>query len=248
MSRRAIHVCFYSKKCPHSKAFLEELARTPYTSEFQFICVDPAPNRPKLPSWLKAVPTLVIDGEVDPLTDEKVFNWLSLRRIQGGGSGSGTPASRGGGDLPKPEISTRAPVQNSLPVYDPTVPQSTRMPEPMQTRPTPTQQSNQVVPPPATGDPDSYSLELSGSGKWSDAYSYIDDQFSIEKGVGTSRIERNFASLDGGPLPGGGGGSTRHQQQAIPEPQSEKAKALNSAYDNYMKQRNNDVPSAPARR
>jgi hypothetical protein len=243
MSRRAIHVCFYSKKCPHSKAFLEELARTPYTSEFQYICVDPSPSRPKLPGWLKAVPTLVIDGEADPLTDEKVFNWLSLRRIQG----NGAPASRSGGgsaDLLKSQVSSR---QETVvpPAYDPSPPQSTRMPEPIQTRPTATQQSNQVVPPPATGDPDSYSLELSGSGRWSDAYSYIDDQFSIEKGVGTSRIERNFASLDGGPTGAGGG---RHQQQAIPEPQSEKAKALNSAYDNYMKQRNSEVPSAPARR
>ena len=243
MSRRAIHVCFYSKKCPHSKAFLEELASTPYTTEFQYICVDPSPNRPKLPSWLKAVPTLVIDGEADPLTDEKVFNWLSLRRIQG----PGAPASRDRvSDLPKPQLSSRQ--DNSYtapPAYDPAPPQSGRMPEPIQTRPTPTQQSNQITPPPATSDPDSYSLELSGAGKWSDSYSYIEDQFSIEKGTGTSRIERNFASLDGGPL---GGNASRHQQQAIPEPQSEKARALNSAYDNYMKQRNADLPSVPARR
>jgi len=203
---------------------------------------------------LKAVPTLVIDGEADPLTDEKVFNWLSLRRIQGTGapasrsSGGGGGGSGGSVDLPKAQITSRQDGGYAAPpAYDPAPPQSTRMPEPIQTRPTATQQSNQVVPPPATGDPDSYSLELSGSGKWSDAYSYIDDQFSIEKGVGSSRIERNFASLDGGPL-GGAGGGGRHQQQAIPEPQSEKAKALNSAYDNYMKQRNSEVPSAPARR
>jgi len=191
------------------------------------------------------VPTLVIDGEVDPLTDEKVFNWLSLRRIQG----NGTPAPQRGNDLPKAEVSTRQ--SNGFvapPTYDPSPPQSTRMPEPINTRPTPTQQSNQVSPPPSTGDPDSYSLELSGAGKWSDAYSYIEDQFSIEKGIGGSRIERNFASLDGGPLGGSAGSGGRHQQQAIPEPQSEKAKALNSAYDNYMKQRNAEVPSAPARR
>jgi hypothetical protein len=249
MSRRAKHVCFYSKKCPHSKAFLEELARTPYTAEFQFICVDPSPTRAKLPSWLKSVPTLVIDGEADPVTDEKVFNWLSLRRIQG----PGAPASRAPderfNDLPKPQVSNRNEIEQSRynpPSYDPTPPPqaSSRMPEPINTRPTPNQQANQVAPPAATGEPDSYSLELSGSGRWSDAYSYIDDQFSIEKGIGGSRIERNFASLEGGPVAGGG----RNQQQPIPEPQSEKARALNSAYDNYMKERNADIPSAPTRR
>lgn len=75
------NICFYSNKCAWSKAFLTELANTPFKSEFSFICVDPAPNRPQLPSWLKKVPTLVIRGESEPRTDAEVMNWLSMKRM-----------------------------------------------------------------------------------------------------------------------------------------------------------------------
>lgn len=82
-SPQAKHVCFFSKKCDWSLAFLRELDRTPYKSEFAFVCVDPAPDRPKLPGWLKKVPTLVIQGEPEPRTDAEVMNWLSQRRLGG---------------------------------------------------------------------------------------------------------------------------------------------------------------------
>lgn len=73
-----------------SKAFLEEIARTPYTSLFRFICVDPSPNRPPLPDWLKQTPTLVIQGEPEPLIDNEVMNWLSLKkRMDEGKQGNG---------------------------------------------------------------------------------------------------------------------------------------------------------------
>jgi hypothetical protein len=64
--------------------FLEELARTPYGKEFRFICVDPTPGkgRPALPSYVKAVPTLMIKGEDSPRTDTQVMNWLSERRLR----------------------------------------------------------------------------------------------------------------------------------------------------------------------
>ena len=75
------HVCFYSNRCDWSKAFIRELQATPYTNEFKFICVDPSPNRPKMPSYLKKVPTLVIAGESEPRTDAEVMNWLSQRRM-----------------------------------------------------------------------------------------------------------------------------------------------------------------------
>ena len=77
------HLCFYSNKDKWSKAFLEELAKTTWTPEFQFICVDPDPNRPSLPKWLKQVPTLVIDGEQEPIkTDTEVMNWLYERKMK----------------------------------------------------------------------------------------------------------------------------------------------------------------------
>lgn len=81
MSKR--NLCFYSNKDKWSKAFLEELAKTNWAPEFQFICVDPSPNRPSLPKWLKQVPTLVIEGDQEPIkTDTEVMNWLYERKMK----------------------------------------------------------------------------------------------------------------------------------------------------------------------
>ena len=86
------HICFYSNKCNWSKAFLTELATTPWKQSFRFICVDPSPNRPPLPSWLQKVPTLVIKGEQQPRTDGEVMNWLSEMKLRVGGN-TGAPAN-----------------------------------------------------------------------------------------------------------------------------------------------------------
>ena len=97
MSKPApIHICFYSNRCDWSKAFITELSQTPYTKEFRFICVDPSPNRPQLPSWLKQIPTLVISGEPEPRTNSEVMNWLYERKMIDGGaksSATGQPIS-----------------------------------------------------------------------------------------------------------------------------------------------------------
>ena len=74
------NLLFFSTKCRYCQSFLEELARTPYTKEFRFICVDP-PRREALPGYVKAVPTLMIAGESEPRTDGAVMNWLSERRL-----------------------------------------------------------------------------------------------------------------------------------------------------------------------
>jgi len=79
------NLCFFSARCRYSQNFLEELAKTPYAKEFRFISVDPqVPNgpRPQLPAYVKAVPTLMIDGEKDTRTDAQVLNWLSERRLR----------------------------------------------------------------------------------------------------------------------------------------------------------------------
>lgn len=84
-----IHICFYSNRCEWSKAFVTEIAQLPYHKEFRFICVDPSPNRPQLPSWLKSVPTLVISGEPEPRTNSEVMNWLYERKMKDGGGKQG---------------------------------------------------------------------------------------------------------------------------------------------------------------
>ena len=94
------NLCFFSARCRHSQNFLEALKETPFAKEFRFISVDPQPNgqRPQLPSYVKAVPTLMIDGEDKPRTDAQVMNWLSERRLRAGGSlGSGSSGSSSGG-------------------------------------------------------------------------------------------------------------------------------------------------------
>lgn len=84
MNRAPENICFYSNKCEWSKAFINELSKTPYKNEFQFICVDPSPTRPSLPSWLKKVPTLVVKGNSTPLTDNQVQNWMFERKVKDG--------------------------------------------------------------------------------------------------------------------------------------------------------------------
>jgi hypothetical protein len=101
MSRPApVHICFYSNRCDWSKVFVEEISKTNYAAEFRFICVDPGPNRPALPSWLKQTPTLVISGEPEPRTNSEVMNWLYERKMKegggsksSGGNGVATPAA-----------------------------------------------------------------------------------------------------------------------------------------------------------
>jgi hypothetical protein len=95
MSRSPIHICFYSNRCEWSKVFISEISKTSYHKDFRFICVDPGPDRPQLPGWLKQTPTLVISGEAEPRTDGEVMNWLYERKMKDGGGGSS-----GGGSGP----------------------------------------------------------------------------------------------------------------------------------------------------
>lgn len=73
------NVCFYSLKCPWSKAFIKEISETSFKNDIQFISVD---NNPSLPKWLKKVPTLVVIGESEPRTDGEVMNWLYEKKLQ----------------------------------------------------------------------------------------------------------------------------------------------------------------------
>lgn len=90
------NLCFFSARCRHSQNFLEELAKTPYAKEFRFISVDPqGSQRPTLPPYVKAVPTLMIEGEREPRTDSQVMNWLSERRLKDKTNASQTAGSDG---------------------------------------------------------------------------------------------------------------------------------------------------------
>jgi hypothetical protein len=89
------NLCFFSARCRYSQDFLEELAKTPYAKEFRFISVDAqGGQRPQLPPYVKAVPTLMIDGEKEPRTNSLVLNWLSERKLKERNG----PAAAGAGD------------------------------------------------------------------------------------------------------------------------------------------------------
>ena len=101
MSTQATNICYYSNKCQWSKAFITELSKTPWKNQFRFICVDPSPNRPSLPSWLKKVPTIVVAGEPEPRTDSDVMNWLYEKRMKEGEQ-NGAPVAQPGAGEPDP--------------------------------------------------------------------------------------------------------------------------------------------------
>jgi hypothetical protein len=105
MSRPApIHICFYSNRCEWSKAFIEEISKTNYHKDFRFICVDPSPQRPALPNWLKQIPTLVISGEPEPRTNNDVMNWLYERKMQDGAKTTGAGAGAATALEPEPYL------------------------------------------------------------------------------------------------------------------------------------------------
>jgi hypothetical protein len=77
-----MHLCFYSNKDKWSKVFLDELKTTNWMKEFQFVCVDTT-QKSDLPKWLKQVPTLMIQGDENPVkTDTEVMNWLYERKMR----------------------------------------------------------------------------------------------------------------------------------------------------------------------
>ena len=103
MSTQATNICYYSNKCQWSKAFITELSKTAWKSQFRFICVDASPGRPPLPSWLKKVPTIVVAGEPEPRTDSDVMNWLYEKRMkEPASSQTGAPAAQAGAAEPDP--------------------------------------------------------------------------------------------------------------------------------------------------
>lgn len=105
MSRPApIHICFYSNRCDWSKVFIEEISKTSYHTDFRFVCVDPSPNRPQLPTWLKQTPTLVISGESEPRTNSDVMNWLYERKMQDGVKTSGAGGAAAASAEPEPYL------------------------------------------------------------------------------------------------------------------------------------------------
>lgn len=251
MSGADKHRLYFSKRCRHCQAFLEELVRTPYLREVEAICVDPSPSRPALPGWLKSVPTLLVAGESAPRVGPgPVTNWLFERKMGGGGGTHSsafddrrTPLSM---PVYTPDVASR-PVATGRGGTAPPAPSSapSRLPPSVSGS---AEGTKGVGPPVLAGSVDDspivayHESEMSG-GSWSDAYSFIGHEATAEKGY--DPIARNFESLismggagatDGraGAGAGGGGAGTGMKRSA-------KEEALLRDFEAYAASRDRDV-------
>ena len=235
------HRLWYGTKCRHCQGFLEELARTPFVSQFQLICVDPSPSRPPLPTWLKSVPSLWVVGESEPRVGPgPVNNWLFEARLNGSGSS--------GPKTPQQAIDDRrGPL--AAPVYSPDMaPRGEAT-----TRSNPRTGGSMAVSgggggggaEPAAGEPSAYYGSEMEGGMWSDNFSFLGSEFSSDKGV--NPIERNFASL----IPGGAASSSASSAAAaIAGPQAQrtaKEDKLLKEFEAYTASRDRDIGKPVAR-
>ncbi len=104
MSSPPIHICFYSNSCKLSEAFIKELSQTPYKKDFRYVCIDPSPNRPPLPSFLNpkvnskaSVPCILINGEPEARFGNDVMNWLYEKRMKDSSQQTSTKANTADG-------------------------------------------------------------------------------------------------------------------------------------------------------
>jgi len=234
------HRLWYGTKCRHCQAFLEELSRTPFVSQFQLICVDPSPSRPPLPSWLKSVPTLLVAGENEPRVGPgPVNNWLFEAKMGGGGGPKNTQQM-----MDDRRDTLAAPIYN--PDMNPRGELTSRS-NPRVGGSLAVSNTGSVAPNvgPAAGEPSAYYGSEMEGGTWSDNFSFIGSEFTSDKGV--NPIERNFASL----IPGGAAGSSAAAAAAAiagpQEKRSAKEDALLKEFEAYTASRDRDISRPVAR-
>ena len=96
---------FYSIFCPHSRTLRDCISRGKYNGVFQEVCVDPQAGtnqRPRLPPFVKQVPTIYVDGQV--MTGKAAFNFVN--GIQPGKDTGHRPMSSHDGDVGFPGMDT----------------------------------------------------------------------------------------------------------------------------------------------
>lgn len=217
---------------------MEELAQTPYVPEFKLVCVDPGPQRPMLPQWLKTVPTMLVANKSSPLVGPgPVNNWLFERKVIGDGSITEKSAQE--------RMSERnAPI--AAPTYQPEVAirgvggGGGRLPPQVSS----SQKADPSMSPPSMagdgGGPLAYHGTEMGADKWSDDYSFLDSDPKTQNG-----FARNFESLlSGGGLGGGGGGGGGASAPKM----SAKAEALQREFESFQASRDKDIPGPHMRR
>jgi hypothetical protein len=246
------HTLYYSKRCRFCQAFLEELARTPYTREFLLVCVDPAPERPPLPRWLKSVPSMVVVGESEPRVGPgPVNNWLAERKIGGGPVRTAatamderraplTPPVYNADLAPRPDATARTGGGGGRPGALPAAISSATKADPSMGPPTLA----------VSGGEDGplgfhFGGEM-GGGKLSDTYSFISAP-AFESDKGFNPILKNFESLNAPAMGGAGSGAGGGQRPPAVKVSAKEAKLL-SDFEAFTAARDRDVPGPVARR
>jgi hypothetical protein len=260
------HRLFYSTRCRHCQAFLAELAKTPFAAEFILVCVDPSPSRPPLPPWLKSVPTMIPVGSSEPLVGPgAVNNWLFGRKmgVSGGERKSGAAA------LDERNALIRPPDYSPELAPRPHAAARSAAPPPTATHlmSSPTGGgAGDASSGSSSGKPDLLGVkayegtdanvlayhgnEMSGSGKWSDSYSFLGAGGDTASDKMYNPIGRQFESLVSSPglsavsgmgAGGSGGGSGGPKRSAKEDAEQRRLEA-------YMSARDSDVPGPPARR
>jgi hypothetical protein len=250
---------------------MTELSKTPFAPEFIIVCVDPSPSRPPLPPWLKSVPTMIPAGSSEPLVGPgAVNNWLFARKM-------GVSGERKSGAEALDERNALIRVPEYTPDMAPRPHSTARSAAP----PAPTAVhmmaasgaggagSAASTSGSSSGKPDLLGVkayegtdanvlayhgnEMSGSGKWSDSYSFIGSGSDSSDKM-FNPIGRQFESLVSGTgvpgaglsgpggMGGGGGGSGGGPKR------SAKEDAEQRRLEAFMTARDSEIPGPPTRR
>ncbi len=257
------HRLFYSTRCRHCQAFMAELSKTPFAPEFILVCVDPSPSRPPLPPWLKSVPTMIPAGSSEPLVGPgAVNNWLFARKMGVSGerkSGSEALDERNAlirppeytPDLaPRPHATARSAVPPTAAhitaaggagAASASSGSSSGKPDLLGVKAYEGTDANVLA---------YHGNEMSGSGKWSDSYSFLGSAGDSSDKM-FNPIGRQFESLVGGlgvpgagvsgpaGMSGGAGGGPKR---------SAKEDAEQRRLEAFMAARDKDIPGPPTRR
>ena len=68
---------YYSTQCSHSLELINDLKENELINEINIVCIDN--KNIKLPSFLKSVPTLVVEEADIPLVGEDAFKWIKWK-------------------------------------------------------------------------------------------------------------------------------------------------------------------------
>jgi hypothetical protein len=218
---------FYSKKCEFSQNLLNIIVKGTIQEFFTFVCIDDP--RINIPPYIKSVPSMILVVEKRVVVDDELFNYVNMLAKMKSGSVKNSSSSNNQQEQPRNNA-----VQSQMNSS--------------------TQLSNGRI----TGD-DNISAyhNIENSSSLSDNYSFLtetNDDLAGQKGGGQIGLGHNFAFLDFIDRENGGKADAVLQPSmpSFTKPddnyiQNEKGGAkkngeLDKKYEDFISQRNKDIP------